>query len=78
MPETPHTTVIERRGSGATWLIALVAVVALVIGAVYLMNKSQNDAIRTDAVSGAAKDIGDGAKKVGDSAQKAADGATAQ
>ncbi|RZF66104.1 hypothetical protein EWE75_01570 [Sphingomonas populi] len=74
--DTPHTTIIERRGSGATWLIAIVLAFALVIGSMFLMNKSRNDTIRTDAVSGAAKDIGDSAKKVGDSAAKTADGAT--
>ncbi|CAN5305119.1 hypothetical protein BH10PSE15_BH10PSE15_19460 [soil metagenome] len=74
--DTPHTTIIERRGGGGLWLIGIVLLFALVIGAMFLMNKSRNDTIRTDAVSGAAKDIGDGAKKVGDSAEKAADSAT--
>ncbi|MDF0488738.1 hypothetical protein PX554_11405 [Sphingomonas sp. H39-1-10] len=73
--DTPHTTIIERRGSGATWLIAIVLAVGLVIGAMFLTNKSRNDTIRTDAVSGAAKDIGDSAKKVGDSAARTADSA---
>ena len=74
--ETPHTTVIERRGGGGGILIGLVLLIAVAIGGFYLFNQSQNDAIRTDAISGAAKDVGDSAKKVGDSAEKAADSAT--
>ncbi len=74
--ETPHTTVIESRGGGGGVLIGIVLLIAVAIGAFYLFNQSQNDAIRTDAVAGAAKDVGDSAKKVGDSAQKAADSAT--
>ena len=74
--ETPHTTVIERRGGGAAAIfIGLILLVAVAIGAFYLFNKSQNDNIRTDAVSGAADKIGDSAKKVGDSAAKATDDA---
>ncbi|GAA0300972.1 hypothetical protein GCM10009087_08440 [Sphingomonas oligophenolica] len=70
--ETPHTTVIERRGSGAGLLIGLVLLVAVIIGAFYLFNQSANDNRRTDAVTQAAKDVGDGAQKAGDAAQKAA------
>lgn len=72
--ETPHTTVIERRGSGAGILIGIVLLIAVVVGAFYLFNRSQNDNLRTDAISGAAKDVGDSAKKIGDSAEKATDG----
>jgi uncharacterized iron-regulated membrane protein len=70
--ETPHTTVIERRGSGAGILIGLVLLVAVIIGGFYLFNQSVNDNRRTDAVTQAAKDVGDGAQKAGDAAQKAA------
>ena len=74
--DTPHTTVVERRSSGGTILIALVLLVAVAIGAFYLFNQNKNDNLRTDAVTSAAKDVGDSAKKVGDSASKAADDAT--
>lgn len=74
--DTPHTTVIERRSSGGTILIGLALLIAVAIGAFFLFNKSQNDTLRTDAVTSAAKDVGDSAKKVGDSASKAADDAT--
>lgn len=71
--ETPHTTVIERRGGGAAWLIGLILLIAVAAGAFYLFNKGKNDNLRTDAITGAAKDVGDSAKKIGDSAEKAAD-----
>ncbi len=74
--DTPHTTVIERRGGGGAILIGLALLIAVAIGAFFLFNKSQNDNLRTDAVTSAAKDVGDSAKKVGDSASKAADDAT--
>ena len=65
--ETPHTTVIERRGGGGgAILIGLVLLIAVVIGGYYLLNKSQNDNLRTNAVTSAAKDVGDTAKKAGD------------
>ena len=70
--ETPHTTVIERRGSGAGILIGLVLLVAVIIGGFYLFNQSNNENRKTDAITAAAKDVGDGAQKAGDAAQKAA------
>ena len=70
--ETPHTTVIERRGSGAGILIGLVLLVAVIIGGFYLFNQSNNENRKTDAITQAAKDVGDGAQKAGDAAQKAA------
>lgn len=73
--DTPHTTVIERRSSGGTVLIALILLLAVAIGAFFLFNQGRNDNLRTDAVTSAAKDVGDSAKKVGDSASKAADDA---
>lgn len=64
--DTPNTTVIERRGSGGTLLIGLAVLIAVVIGAFYLYNRSQNDNMRTDAVTSAAQSVGDTAKKAGD------------
>lgn len=75
--DTPHTTVIERRGGGGgAVLIGLALLIAVAIGAFFLFNQGRNDNLRTDAVTTAAKDVGDSAKKVGDSASKAADDAT--
>jgi len=69
--ETPHTTVIERRGSGAGILIGLVLLVAVIIGGFYLFNQSNNENRKTDAITQAAKDVGSSAQKAGDAAQKA-------
>ena len=71
--ETPHTTVIEKSGGGAGIFIGIILLIAVVIGGFYLMNQSKNDNIKTDAIAGAAKDVGDSAKKVGDTAEKAAE-----
>lgn len=71
--ETPHTTVVERRGSGAGILIGIVLLIAVVIGGLFLFNQSKNDNLKTNAVTQAAKDVGDGAQKAGDAAQKAAE-----
>jgi hypothetical protein len=72
--ETPHTTVIERRGGGGAIgiFIGLVLLAALILGGLYLINRSANDNRQTDAVTQAAKDVGDSAKKAGDAAQKSA------
>lgn len=74
--ETPHTTVIERRGGGGAIFIGIVLLLALAVGAFFLFNQGKNDSMRTDAVTQAAAKVGDGAQKVGDSAEKAADSAT--
>jgi hypothetical protein len=71
--ETPHTTVIERRGGGGVGIfIGLILLAALVLGGLYLVNRSANDNRQTSAITAAAKDVGDGAQKAGDAAQKAA------
>ncbi|MDE0878443.1 MAG: hypothetical protein OSB00_07220 [Sphingomonas bacterium] len=66
--ETPatHTTVIERSGGGAGWLIAIILLAAVVIGGFFLLNQSRNDNAKTEAVTSAAKSVGDTADKVGD------------
>lgn len=73
LPPANHTTVIERRGGGGGLLIGLAVLIAVLIGGYFLFAQSRNDAIRTDAVAGAAKSVGDTADKAGaaiDSATK--------
>ena len=70
--ETPHTTVIERRGSGAGLLIGIAVLLLVAVVAFFLFNQGRNDSIRTDAVTKAAKDVGDSAKKAGDAVDDAA------
>ena len=76
--ETPsgnvHTThtVVDRGGSGGSgWLIAIVLILAVLVGGYFLMQGTNASANKDDAIAGAAKDVGDAANKVGDAAQDA-------
>jgi hypothetical protein len=74
------TTYVERGGPGVGGVIIGIAVLALVaIIAFFLLNQSQNDNMRTDAVTGAASSVAhsadNAAKSVGDAAQSTAQGA---
>ncbi len=66
----PRTVVIERGGFGVT-LIGVALLVAVLIGAWFLLSQRHDDLKRTDAITTAADKIGESADKVGDSAQKA-------
>ena len=71
------TTYVDRGGSGVVGVIIVIALLALVaIGAFFLLNANRNDAIRTDAVTGAASSVAnstaDAAKSVGNAADNAA------
>ena len=75
--ETPsgnvHTThtVVERGSSGSGWLIAIVLILAVLVGGYFLMQGTNASANKDNAIAGAAKDVGDAANKVGDAAQDA-------
>ena len=76
--ETPsgnvHTThtVVDRGGSGGSgWLIAIVLILAVLVGGYFLMQGTNASANKDDTIAGAAKDLGDAANKVGDAAQDA-------
>jgi uncharacterized protein HemX len=74
-----HTTVVERRGGGAgAVLIGIAILIIVIVAAFYLFNRSQNDNLRTSAVTDAAQSVGASAQKVGDSAEKAADSDSTQ
>lgn len=64
----PQTVVVERSGGGAGWLIAIVLIVALAIGGVYLYNQNRSTSAKNNAITSAAKSVGHAADKVGDSA----------
>jgi uncharacterized protein HemX len=68
-----QTTIIERRegGSGMGLVIGIILLVALAVGAFYLLQQSRNDAI-----SEAAKGVEGAADKVGTAAEKAGDAVT--
>ncbi|MCA1748386.1 MAG: hypothetical protein ABR601_10335 [Parasphingopyxis sp.] len=72
----PHTTVVERRGGGAGWIIAVILVIAVIAG-IYLFSEfNQTEAVEADAVSEAASQVGDAAQQAGDAADRAADSLT--
>ena len=68
------TTYVDRGGSGVGGVIIGIAVLALVaIVAFFLLQSSRNDALRTDAVAGAASNVADSVSEaagaVGDAAK---------
>ncbi len=72
-----HTEIIrdapvERRG-GAGWAIFAVLIVALIVGALFLMNNNSSETAKDNAVAEAAGSVGDAAQSIGDAADKAAD-----
>lgn len=68
------TTVIERSGggSGVGLMIGIVLLVALAIGAFYLINQSNSQNAKDDAITSAAKSV----EKTADKAGAAIDDAT--
>ena len=78
---TGGTTIVERRGGGMGGILIGIAVLVLVaIVAFFLMNANKNDAMRTQAVSGAASSVAESAagaaESVGNAASNAADAVT--
>ncbi|WP_227698741.1 hypothetical protein [Sphingomonas hengshuiensis] len=64
--------IVERRSSGGGLLIGLVLLIAVIVGAVYLINQNNRENIKTNAVTSAAESVGDAAKDVGGAAKDAA------
>lgn len=70
---TTHTVVeSDRSGGGAGWLIAIVLIIAVLVGGYFLMQNSNASANKNNAIAGAANDVGDAAQKVGNAAENAA------
>lgn len=72
-----RTVIVETpsRGSGgAGWAVALVMIVALVIGVVFFTQVSNSNAAKNNAIANAAQDVGQAARTVGSAAQDAANG----
>lgn len=70
-----RTVIVETpgRGSGgAGWVIALVLVVALVVGVVFFTQMSGSETAKDNAVANAAQDVGQAARNVGDAAKDTA------
>jgi flagellar basal body-associated protein FliL len=73
-----HTVVVEtpeRSSSGGSgWIIALVLIVALIVGIVFFSRMSGSESAKDNAVANAASSVGQAAKDVGNAAQDAANG----
>ena len=70
-----HTTVVrdERRGSGATWLIVLLALLALVVAIWAFSSFSEAEVAKDNAIASAATEVGEAAGQVGGAAQDTAE-----
>lgn len=71
-PVQTHTTVVERRSGGGSGLMMAILLLILVVGGFFAWQFLQQGEVRTDAVAGAANEVGAAAQKVGDAAQDAA------
>jgi hypothetical protein len=72
-----RTVIVEtpNRSSGSGWVIALVLIVALIVGVVFFTQMSGSEAAKDNAIANAAQDVGQAAQSVGDAAQDAANSA---
>lgn len=68
-----RTVVVETpsRGGGSGWVIALVLIVALIVGIVFFTQMSGTETAKNNAISNAADNVGEAAKNVGSAAQNA-------
>ena len=77
---TTHTTIIhetpERRGSGATMLMAIVLVIAVIAGIYIFSQSTASESAKDNAIAGAASSVSKAADKVGSAAEDAADTVT--
>lgn len=73
-----HTTVVTDEGGsgGGTWLIALLVLIALVVGIWAFTQMGGAEMAKDDAVADAANSVGSATEQVGDAAQDAADSVT--
>lgn len=64
-PAAGSTTIVERRGGGAGWLIGIVLLIAVAVGAWYLLGRKGAQNSRDSAITSAAHSVGDAADRVG-------------
>jgi hypothetical protein len=71
---TTHTTVVsdEPRGGGSGWVIAIVLLLAIVVGVWAFSTWGNSEMAENAAVADAAGEVGEAAQQVGDAAQDAA------
>lgn len=71
---TTHTVVDSgaRSGGGSGWVIAIVLILAVLVGGYLLMQGTNASANKDNAIAAAADDVGNAAKQVGNAAENAA------
>lgn len=71
---TTHTTVVsdEPRGGGSGWVIAILLLVAIIVGVWAFSTWGNSEMAENAAVADAAGEVGEAAQQVGDAAQDAA------
>jgi hypothetical protein len=71
-------TYIKEGGGGniGAILVGIAVLIVAVIAGIWFLNSSHNDAVRTDAVTGAASSVAQSAERAADSASSAAQQAT--
>jgi hypothetical protein len=76
-PVAERTTIIHdqpsRDGGGAVWIFGIVLLIAVLAAVYFLATRSDSEAVKDNAVAGAAEQVGDAAQKVGNAAETAAD-----
>ncbi len=70
---TAPTTVVERRsGSGMGAIVALIiGLLAVLVIGYFLMNMNRSDAVKDNAIAGAAESVGNAADNIGNAARDA-------
>lgn len=71
---TTHTTVISgrgERGGVGKYIVMLIAVLALIVGAYFISQTSGAEVAKDNAIAEAANEVGESADEVGEAAQDA-------
>ena len=63
--DEPNVTIIKESGSGGSWLVGIVLLVALVVGGFFMMNYMEGRSAKDNAIVNAANSVGDAADNVG-------------
>jgi hypothetical protein len=80
-PAAEHTTIIHEEtsrdgGGGAVWVFGFLLLIAVLAAVYFLSTRSDSEAVKDNAVAGAAQQVGDAAQKIGNAAETAADNVT--